>query len=64
MIEKLLYDIIDGRDVNKMPCSAAKQLVREFYLRLELMALGCRNPKSVEYIAERALKRAGLGYFA
>lgn len=64
MADLMLREIINGRDVQRMKCSEASRIVREFYLRWELATLGCRNPQRADRLAQKALNRAGLGYFA
>lgn len=63
MIYGLLMDIIGGRDVMSMKCSEAKQIIGDFYMKLSLITFGQRNQSKVEYLAERALIRAGLECF-
>lgn len=64
MVYNLLMDIIGGRDVNKMPCSEARKIVGTFYDELYRRTFGQRHPKKVDFLAEQALKRAGLEFFA
>lgn len=64
MIFALLKELIGDRDVQKMKYSEANRLVNEFYLRVEIATFGNRHPERVEYYTNRALERAGLGYFA
>ena len=63
MADLMLRNIINGRDVQKMKCSEAERIVADFYMQWTLATLG-RNQRKCEYLAAKALKRAGLEFFA
>ena len=64
MMAKILHDLLKGRDVQSMRCSEARQIVNEFYIQVYCKTLGTRNPQAVNYVAEKVLENAGLGFFA
>lgn len=64
MAYRILQEIIAGRDVNSLKCSEAISLVRDFYLRWEILTFSNPNQQKMDYLASQALKRAGLGCFA
>ncbi len=64
MVYRLLKDVIAGRDVGSMSCSEARRLVSDFYDRLYHVTYGQRHPEKVDFLAEEALKKSGLGYFS
>lgn len=63
MIYGLLKEIIGDRDVQSMKCSEAKQIIGDFYMKLSLATFGQRNQSKIDYLAEKALIRAGLECF-
>lgn len=64
MMLKILLDIIGDRDVEKMRVSEAKQIVAEFYFRVELLTLDRRGNSHADFYAEKALESCGLGFLA
>jgi hypothetical protein len=64
MAFEILEGIIDGRNVEELKCSEAAKIVSEFYEKLSVMTLGATCTQTIEYFANKALKRAGLEFFA
>lgn len=64
MMLRILLDLIGERDVEEMRVSEAKELVAEFYMRVELLTLGGRGNSHADYYAEKALESCGLGFLA
>lgn len=63
MADKMLKELIAGRNVNNLKCSEAVKIVKEFWMRWTLLTLSQRNQDKTDFFAKKALKKAGLGAF-
>lgn len=64
MAEQILSDIIGNRDVLSMSVSAAKQIIAEFYLAMEIATVGYYDQHKMDFYCQRALKNYGLDLIA
>jgi len=60
----ILETLLSGKDVDSLKTSEARKIVSEFWIQVYSKSLGQTNQRQLERACMKALKQAGLEFFA